>query len=85
VTLSFAGCTLAKVGEGSEWTSVVNSTEGKRKNFCKGLDGKPLFSTVYVSYTVTLNELKSVRRVTAQAEQSGVMNKSSVESTTSRK
>jgi hypothetical protein len=69
------------VGEGSEWTSDVNSTEEERENFCKGLDGKPLFSTLYVLYTVTLNELKSVQKVTAQAGQSGIMNKSSVEST----
>jgi hypothetical protein len=35
----------AKVGESSEWTSIVNCVENKA-NFCKGLDGKPLFSTL---------------------------------------
>jgi hypothetical protein len=32
-------------------------------------------------YTVTLNELKAILNVSAEAEQSGVVNKTSVEST----
>jgi hypothetical protein len=39
-----AGCTPAKAGEGSEWIAVVNSAEASRANFCKDLNGKPLFS-----------------------------------------
>jgi hypothetical protein len=55
---NLARCTPAKVGESSEWTSIVNRMEKNRANFCKGLDGKPLFSTLCNLYTVTLNELK---------------------------
>jgi hypothetical protein len=36
---NLARCTLAKVGESSEWTSIVNSTEENRLNFCTSLDG----------------------------------------------
>jgi hypothetical protein len=49
--------------------------EKNRANFCKGLDGKPLFSTLYGIYTLTLSELK----VSAQAGKSGAVNKTSVE------
>jgi hypothetical protein len=52
-----ARCTQAKVGESSEWTPIVNSAEENRVNFCKGLDGKLLFSVLYCMYTLTLNEL----------------------------
>jgi hypothetical protein len=41
---------------------------GEAGKFCKGLDGKELFSTLYGMYVVTLNELK----VRVQAGQSGV-------------
>jgi hypothetical protein len=30
-----AGCTAAEVGESSKWTSVVNSAEENRADFCK--------------------------------------------------
>jgi hypothetical protein len=63
------------MGESSEWTSVVNSAEWNRANFCKALDGKPLFSALCDVYTVTLNELKAVPKVSAQAGQSGALNK----------
>jgi hypothetical protein len=42
-----AKCTLAKVGDSSEWTSIVSSVEENRANICKILEGKPLFSTLY--------------------------------------
>jgi hypothetical protein len=45
-------CTPASVEESPEWTSIVN--------FCKSLDGKPLFSVLDGMYTVTLNEMKAV-------------------------
>jgi hypothetical protein len=65
----------------SEWTSVVSSAEEKRANFCKGLDGKQHFNAPYDMYTITLKELKAVLNMTAQDEQSGEVNKNSVEST----
>jgi hypothetical protein len=73
------GCTWAKVGESSEWTSIVNSVEDKRAHFCKALDGKQLFSAFLCMYAVTLKELKAVLRVSAQAGQSGAVNTTSVE------
>jgi glutamyl-tRNA reductase len=59
-------------------TSIVNSAEENRANFCKGLEGKPLFSALYGMYTVTLNELKAV---SAQAKHSVRANKTSSEPT----
>jgi hypothetical protein len=59
----------------------VNSAEENRANFCKVLDGKRLFSTLYGTYTVTLKELKAFLKVNAQAGQSGAVNKTSLEST----
>jgi hypothetical protein len=69
------------VGESSEWSSIVNSAEENRADFCKGLDGKLLLSALYGMYTVSLNELKAVLKVSAQAGQSGAVNKTSAEST----
>jgi hypothetical protein len=59
-----AGCTLAKVGESCEWNSIVNSVEN-RANFCKGVDGKALFSVLYFMYTLSLNELNAILKVSA--------------------
>jgi hypothetical protein len=54
---------------------------GEQSKICKALEGKPLFSALYGMYTVTLNELKAVIKVTAQAGRSSAMNRTSVEST----
>jgi hypothetical protein len=67
------------VGESSKWTSIVNSAEENRANFRKGLDGKPLFSALYGMYTVILNEMKAVLKVSALAGQSGTVYKTLVE------
>jgi hypothetical protein len=75
-----AGCTPAKVGESPKWNYILISAE-KRSKFCKGLDGKPLFSTLYIMHTVTRKELKALRKVSEQAGQSGAVNKTSMEST----
>jgi hypothetical protein len=42
-----AQCTPVKVGESSEWTIIVSIEEENRANFCKILEGKPLFSALY--------------------------------------
>jgi hypothetical protein len=47
---NLAGCTATKVGESSEWTSIMM-----------------LSITLYGIYAVTLNELKAVLKVSAQA------------------
>jgi hypothetical protein len=54
----------------------MNSVEN-RANFCTGLDRKPLFSALHGMYMVTLNELKAILKVTAQAGQSGAVKKTS--------
>jgi hypothetical protein len=77
---NLAGCTPAKVGESSEWTSTVNRAEEKRANFCKGLDGNPLFGALYGMYAVTLNEMKAVLKVSPQAGQSGAVTKTTMQS-----
>jgi hypothetical protein len=74
-----ANAHLLKWGE-TERTTVVNSAEN-RANFCKFLDGKSIFSALYGMYTVTLNKLKAVLKVGAQAGKSGAVKKTSAEST----
>jgi hypothetical protein len=53
----------------------VNNAVENRAEFCKFLDGKPLFSALCGIYTVTLKELKAIPKVNAQAGQSGAVNK----------
>jgi hypothetical protein len=67
--VTVVGCTPAKVGETSEWTSILNSAEENRENFRKGIDGKLLFSALH-----GMNELKAVLKVSARAGQSGEQN-----------
>jgi hypothetical protein len=43
-----------------EWTSIVNTAEDNRASYFKALTGKPLFSALYGTYTVTIIELKAV-------------------------
>jgi hypothetical protein len=62
----------------------VNSMEN-RTNFCKVLDRKLLVSAFYSMHAVTLNEVKAILKASAQAGQSGVVNKTSVASTTQDK
>jgi hypothetical protein len=76
-----AKCTLDRVGESSQWTTIVNGLEENRAIFCKFLDGKPLFSALYGMYTVTLKELQAVLKGNTQTEQSGTVNKTSLDST----
>jgi hypothetical protein len=57
----------------------VNSAEENRAILCKYLVGKPLFNALYGVHIVTLKELKALLKVTAQAGQSGAVNKISLE------
>jgi hypothetical protein len=57
---ALAGCATASIRESEEWAAVVRSAEDNREGFCKTLRGKPLFSALYGTYTVTQNELKTV-------------------------
>jgi hypothetical protein len=47
------------VGKNEQWPSIVNIAEENRLNFCKALNGKTLFSILYGTYTVALQELKA--------------------------
>jgi shikimate kinase len=58
----------------------VNSSEENRANFCKILEGKLLFRAVYGMYTLTLNELKAILKVNAQAGRPVAVTKTSLES-----
>lgn len=49
-----------------------------RENICKSLDGKPLSCTLYGKYTVTLNELKTILKVSVHGGQSAVVKKTTV-------
>jgi hypothetical protein len=53
-----ASFTPATIGESAEWTAIVNTAEENRDSYCKALTGKLLFSALYGTYTVTLNDLK---------------------------
>jgi hypothetical protein len=64
-----ASFTHSTVGESVEWAAIVSSAEDNRKSFCKALRSKPLFSALYGTYTVTLNELKNVLKASSQTGQ----------------
>jgi hypothetical protein len=55
-----AGHTPASVRESSEWAAIVNAMEENGASYCKCLHGKPLFSALYGTYTINLDELKDV-------------------------
>jgi hypothetical protein len=60
-----AGYTRAAVGESAEWTAVVNAPERNRTNYSRALSGKTLCSALYGPYTVTLNDLRTLRKVSS--------------------
>jgi hypothetical protein len=64
-----AGHTPASVGESVEWAAVVNAAEENGVSYCKGLHGKTLFSALYDTYIVTLDELKALLKASTLAGQ----------------
>jgi hypothetical protein len=60
-----ASFTPATIGESAEWAAIVNTTEENRDSYCKALTGKILFSALFGTYTVTLNDLKSLVKATS--------------------
>jgi hypothetical protein len=66
---NMAGHTTASVGESAEWAAIVNAVEGNGESYCRGLHGKPLFSALYGTYTVTLDELKALLKASTLADQ----------------
>jgi hypothetical protein len=61
-----ASYTPLSVGQSEDWANITSSAEENRGNFCKALQGKRLFSALYGTYTVTLNELKSFLKASSQ-------------------
>jgi hypothetical protein len=51
-------------------TSIVSTAEDNGQNFCKAHTGKTLFSALYSTYTVALQELKGVLKASTRAGQS---------------
>jgi hypothetical protein len=57
---NLAGCTLAKTGECSEWTSILNSRDENRADVCKNLEGKPFSSILDDLNKVIVNDKNAV-------------------------
>jgi hypothetical protein len=64
-----AGHTSTSVGESVEWAAILNFAGENGASYCKGLHGKPFSSALYGTYTVTLQELKTVLKVRTLADQ----------------
>jgi hypothetical protein len=48
------------MGESVEGTSIINTAEDNRTSYCRALTGKTLFIALHGTYTITLNELKTM-------------------------
>jgi hypothetical protein len=57
---SVAVCTPKQVGKGEEWTRLVRRADEGRRNLCRQLEGKSLFSALYEVLSLALIELKAV-------------------------
>jgi hypothetical protein len=57
--VSLAGCTPSSVGGSEAWKTIIDHAEQDKQNLCKVLQRKRLFSALYGTYTVTLNDLKN--------------------------
>jgi hypothetical protein len=57
------------VGESVEWSAIVNAAEENGASYCKCHHGKPSFSALYGTYTVTLHELKDLLKVSTVTDQ----------------
>jgi hypothetical protein len=66
---SLAGCTPRPVGESEEWAAVIRAAEDNLESYSVALQGKTLYSALYGSYTVTLNNLKIILKSSGQAKQ----------------
>jgi hypothetical protein len=66
---ALAGSTPKSVGESEEWAAVIGAAGDNLVRYSVALQGKPLYTALYGSYTVTLNELKSLLKSSTQARQ----------------
>jgi hypothetical protein len=64
-----ARITPASVGQSEEWAAVIGAAEDNRESYSVALQGKTLYSALYGTYTVTLNELKSLLKSSTQSRQ----------------
>jgi hypothetical protein len=48
---SLAGCTPKSVGESEEWAAVIGAAEDNLESYSVALQGKPLYSALYSSYS----------------------------------
>jgi hypothetical protein len=64
---ALAACTPKSVGESEESADIIAAAEDNLEDYSVALQGKPLYSALYGSYTVTLNELKSLLKSRGQA------------------
>jgi hypothetical protein len=69
-----AGHTPKPVGESQKWTNIVSAMEENRASYCKSLSGKSLYSALYGSYTVTLNELRGLIKAKVRSQECGSIN-----------
>jgi hypothetical protein len=74
--VSLAGCTPSNVGESEAWKAIVNHAEQDKQNLCKVLQGKRLFSSLYGTYTITLNYLKNVLQSSVKKRKRNTKNSS---------
>jgi hypothetical protein len=61
-----AGYTPASVGDSDQWSSIVNTAQENTQNFSKALGGKTLYSALYGTNTVALQELKALLKQAPQ-------------------
>jgi hypothetical protein len=64
-----AGHTPTSVGKSEEWAVIENRGGRKRSELLQRYPWKPTFSALYGAYTVTLQELKAVLKVSTLADQ----------------
>jgi hypothetical protein len=66
---ALAGCTPRSVGESQEWDAFISAAEDNQESYSVALQGKTLHSAQYGTYTVTLNDLKSLLKSNSQPSQ----------------
>jgi hypothetical protein len=64
-----AGHTPTSLGESAVWATIVNAAEENGVSYCNGLLGEPLFTALYGTYAVTLDELKDLLKASTLAGQ----------------
>jgi hypothetical protein len=64
-----AGYIPTLVGESQKWADIVSTVEENRSNYCKALSGKTLYSALYGTYTVTLDEFKGLLKTSIRSQE----------------